>query len=249
MSRSPPVRPPSTATPSRRSPALRRAQPGRLGFSVGYRRTKEESSASGVTNIMSAISAGQNLTVTAAKDINATGTALLAGEDLTLAAGGDVNLLAATDSFASSHHKSDLFIGATVSAASPSSTRATRLSRGAGCSGQERRLQRARGGPWCLQGRQGSAGGRSGGQGKEPFELGSISVMAGVSVSKSSSSSAAASPVVTTLQSGGDTLILAGTGPSGSGSIRGEVCRSRQACRALRSVQATSFSRRLMTSA
>lgn len=197
--------------------------PGGSGFSVGYRRTKEESSTSGVTNIMSAISAGQNLTVTAAKDINATGTALLAGEDLTLAAGGDVNLLAATDSFASSHHKSDLFIGATVSAASPLIDAGNKIVSGvqgaAGKNGAYSVPVAALGAYKAVKAVQAA---EAAAKAREPVDLGSISVMAGVSVSKSSSSSAAATPVVTTLQSGGDTLILAGTGPSGSGSIRGE---------------------------
>ncbi|ALV30441.1 hemagglutinin repeat-containing protein [Pannonibacter phragmitetus] len=210
--------------------------PGGSGFSVGYRRTKEESSASGVTNIMSAISAGENLTVTAAKDINATGTALMAGEDLTLAAGGDVNLMAATDSFASSHHKSDLFIGATVSAASPLIDAGNKIVSGVQTIGSGKgnlgykAISAASGGLKILDavnsfdgmfGKEvvskkdgnGDNRGDNGEQAKKDWKGGTIASLTlgvGMSSSKSGSSQSGEAARVTALSAGNDLIISAG---------------------------------------
>ncbi|WP_119396843.1 hemagglutinin repeat-containing protein [Pannonibacter phragmitetus] len=210
--------------------------PSGSGFSVGYRRTKEESSTSGVTNIMSAISAGENLTVTATRDINATGAALMAGEDLTLAAGGDVNLMAATDSFASSHHKSDLFIGATVSAASPLIDAGNKIVSGVQTIGSGKgnlgykAISAASGGLKILDavnsfdgmfGKEvvskkddnGDNRGDNGEQAKKDWKGGtiaSVTLGVGMSSSKSGSSQSGEAARVTTLSAGNDLIISAG---------------------------------------
>lgn len=210
--------------------------PSGSGFSVGYRRTKEESSASGVTNIMSAISAGENLTVTAAKDINATGTALMAQGGLTLAAGGDVNLMAATDSFASSHHKSDLFIGATVSAASPLVDAGNKIVSGVQTIGSGKgnlgykAISAASGGLKILDavnsfdgmfGKEvvskkddnGDNRGDNGEQAKKDWKGGTIASLTlgvGMSSSKSGSSQSGEAARVTALSAGNDLIISAG---------------------------------------
>ena len=210
--------------------------PSGSGFSVGYRRTKEESSASGVTNIMSAISAGENLTVTATRDINATGAALMAGEDLTLAAGGDVNLMAATDSFASSHHKSDLFIGATVSTASPLIDAGNKIVSGVQTIGSGKgnlgykAISAASGGLKILDavnsfdgmfGKEvvskkddnGDNRGDNGEQAKKDWKGGtiaSVTLGVGVSSSKSGSSQSGEAARVTALSAGNDLVISAG---------------------------------------
>ena len=210
--------------------------PSGSGFSVGYRRTKEESSASGVTNIMSAISAGENLTVTATRDINATGAALMAGEDLTLAAGGDVNLMAATDSFASSHHKSDLFIGATVSASSPLVNAGNKIVSGVQTIGSGKgnlgykAISAASGGLKILDavnsfdgmfGKEvvskkddnGDNRGDNGEQAKKDWKGGtiaSVTLGVGMSSSKSGSSQSGEAARVTALSAGNDLIISAG---------------------------------------
>jgi len=90
------------------------AEGGNGGFAIGYRNTSDEASQSSLTNTTSALSAGNNLTITAAEDITSEGGYLGAGNDLTLDAGNDITLSAVTDNFATREHHEKTEIGLSV---------------------------------------------------------------------------------------------------------------------------------------
>ncbi|MFC6656757.1 hemagglutinin repeat-containing protein [Roseibium salinum] len=90
--------------------------PGGLGFAAGYRKTEDGYQGSSTTNVTSAVSAGNDLTIRAGEDITSEAAILSAGNNITLEAGGDVALESVADLAASSEkHKLDQ-IAVTVSA-------------------------------------------------------------------------------------------------------------------------------------
>lgn len=90
--------------------------PGGLGFTAGYRKTEDGYKGAATTNITSAVSAGNNLTIRADEDIKSEAAILAAGNDLKLEAGGDVKLDSVSDLASSSEeHKLDQ-VAVTVSA-------------------------------------------------------------------------------------------------------------------------------------
>ncbi|TYC60064.1 hypothetical protein FMN50_08435 [Rhodobacterales bacterium] len=92
------------------------AASGGLGVTAGYRKTEDDYKSAATTNITSAVSAGNDLTIRATKDITSEAAILSAGNDLKLEAGGDVVLDSVSDLASSSEkHKLDQ-VAVTVSA-------------------------------------------------------------------------------------------------------------------------------------